>query len=45
MALFSIDGAFTWGRFFLLLKVNAQRYANSTSIFDSYLYLLFNIGL
>ena len=41
MALFSIECVFTWGRFFLLLKVYAQRYANSTSIFDSYLYLRF----
>ena len=43
MALFSIEGVFTWGRFFkpFLKKVYAQRYANSTSVFDSYLYLRF----
>ena len=43
MALFSIEGVFTWGRF-LLLKVYAQCYTNSTSVFDCYLNLRFNIG-
>ena len=44
MALFSIDGVFTWGRFFNLTLKSIQRYTNSTSVFDIYLYLRFNIG-
>ena len=42
MALFSIEGVFTWGRFLpFFLKVYAQCHANSTSVFDSYLNLRF----
>ena len=42
MALFSIEGVFTWGHFLTLKKeVYAQLYTNSTSVFDSYLYLRF----
>ena len=44
MALLSIDGVFTLGRFFYLLKVYAQRYATSTSVFDSYHHLQLNMG-
>ena len=44
MALFSIDGVFTWGRFLTLKSLRPTLCSTSTSVFDSCHYLRLNIG-